>query len=1114
MTMTGDRRKPTKRLQALLAGASAIAILLAASAGTASAQDGTWETTPGSGDYNTGTNWDTGTVPGSGDTASFGVSNTTALTFSATDTVVGGLTFEAGASAYTFTVPRFRSLEFDGDGVEVIGGSAAIILSGGLGGDSDPNAVTFLNSSTAGTATITVNPLSSVYFRNDSSAAGATISNGSSVQFLDDSTAGTSTILNQGGVLAFLNSSTAAGSNITSTSSVTFSGNSTAGGATIAIDGGITNFLGASTAGSATIANASNVNFLQGANAGSAVITNNSLMQFRDDSSAENSDVTNDGTLYFQEQATAGDATITNNERVEFYTTSTAGSAAITNNVGGDIYFHDGSNAGDATFTNHGRIGFLNSSSAGDAKIDNFGGRVNFAGSSTAGNATINNLGTEQVNFQDTANAGSAIISNNGEMWFFDNSSAATATITNDGRMVFEHTTTAGDATITNNDTLRFFSTSTAGNATLINSLGGEIDFSATTGPASDGQISAGSIAGAGAFYLGARTLTVGGNGLSTEVSGVISECGASGTDCLTPGVGGSLVKVGAGTLTLSGINTYTGSTTVNAGTLDVAGSLISAVTVNSGGTLSGIGTIGGLTLNSGGVLSPGNSIGTLNVAGDATFNAGSVYIVELEAPDQADLLSVTGAATINGGEVQVTKLSAEASYLDGQTYRIIEAGTVVNNGGFTFANPFLFLSSELEYGATYVDIVLTAGAPGQDFTSVANTFNQFQAATGLNDLEQSGDALAVYNELLLMTDADEARRAFDLSSGEIHASGQHVIDQTFGLFSRMLRGQASAGLGGVAGGQVLTAPLAYGPSLSAGPGVLAIDDATTSVYANSRVAQAWLAPLGGRGTIDADGNAAALNWWAAGLAGGYEGPIEVASGQAYAGFGLGYIRSHGSVDARLSTFDADGFHIGAYGGWSDGPWSLAGSLAYAANRISTERRIVFGGIDQTATADYWNHTIGFSGEALYGFDMGGGTTLSPLATLDAGWSGHGGFTETGAGALSLTGASESWTRLDTGLGIALSHIILTESGKVTLDGRAVWEHAFADVVPNQSLAFAGSPTGFTVNGPDAGRDRFRLGAGVSFEATEDLTIRASYSGLFSGSQQNHSASLGLNVKF
>ncbi|MCO5156373.1 MAG: autotransporter domain-containing protein [Aquamicrobium sp.] len=570
---------------------------------------------------------------------------------------------------------------------------------------------------------------------------------------------------------------------------------------------------------------------------------------------------------------------------------------------------------------------------------------------------------------------------------------------------------------------------------------------------------------------------------------------------------------------TLTGVSSgLAGQVAVTGGNLRLASgaSLGSALlTVGADGTLSGLGTIAGhVSIN--GTVSPGNSIGTLTVVGNATFNAGSIFIVEIEAPDQADLLSVTGTATIDGGTVQVGKLSDEASYQGGQSYRIIEAGTVVRNGGFTFANPFLFLSSELDYGATYVDIVLTAGGAGQDFTSVALTDNQRQAATALNGFEQSGDALAVYNALLLMTDADEARRAFDLASGEIHASGQHVVDQSTGLFSRTLLGQASVGGfgGGMAGGQVFTAPLGYGPSASAAPGIAAIDDATTSAYASGRVAQAWLAPLGGRGTVDVDGNAAKLDWWSLGVAGGYEGAVDVASGSAFVGFGLGYIRSHGSVDALLSSLDADGLHIGAYGGWSDGPWSLAGSLAYAASRVSTERHIVFGGIDRTAKASYWNHTVGFSGEAAYGFDIGGGTTVSPLATLDAGWSGNSGFTETGAGALNLTAGSQSRTRLDTGLGVALSHTFLTESGKVTLEGRALWEHAFSDERPSQNHAFAGSLTAFTVNGPDAGRDRFRVGAGLSFDAADNVSVRARYDGAFSGKQQNHTASVELNVKF
>ena len=77
--------------------------------------------------------------------------------------------------------------------------------------------------------------------------------------------------------------------------------------------------------------------------------------------------------------------------------------------------------------------------------------------------------------------------------------------------------------------------------------------------------------AGAGNYYLGAREVTVGGDNLSTTVSGVISDCGPTGTECNQAGAtGGALVKIGTGTLTLTGANTYTGGTTISAGTLQL----------------------------------------------------------------------------------------------------------------------------------------------------------------------------------------------------------------------------------------------------------------------------------------------------------------------------------------------------------------------------------------------------------------------------------------------------------------------------------------------------------------------------------------------------------------
>ena len=574
-------------------------------------------------------------------------------------------------------------------------------------------------------------------------------------------------------------------------------------------------------------------------------------------------------------------------------------------------------------------------------------------------------------------------------------------------------------------------------------------------------------------------------------------------------------VTMAGGHQTLGGNNSYYGLTTVNGGTLTINGSiaLSSMTTVNSGGTLGGIGTVGNTTIAAGGTLAPGNYIGTLTVQGNAAFAAGSTFAVEVAAPNQADRVAVTGTATINGGAVQVSKLSPETSYQSGQTYRILDAGTLVRNADFTLTNPFLFLSSGLVYGANSVDLLLSARAAGQGFSTVATTDNQSQAATALNGLQQTGDALAVYNELLVLTDANEACRAYELSSGESHATGQYVLDQTFDLFSNAMGHRQSRGTSGSSGREGGTAPLGYAAATPSGPGIVAIEDAMASPQ-DAHPASAWLTPLGGRGMVGGSANAGKLEWWAAGLAGGLEQQINLGNDSAYMGVGLGYIRSGGRVDARLSSMSADAFNVGTYGGWTQGPWSLAGALAYSANSISTERQIVFGGINRTARAGYWAHAIGFSGEAAYGVDLTEDTTVSPLFTLDAGWSGHAGFTETGAGALNLTAAGENALHLDGGLGLAVSHVMRTETGEVTVDGRLLWQHALVNTSPSQALAFAGSPTAFTVSAPDAGRDRLQLGLGLTLEPVENTTIRAGYSGLFSGNQHSHSANLDLAVRF
>ncbi len=119
----------------------------------------------------------------------------------------------------------------------------------------------------------------------------------------------------------------------------------------------------------------------------------------------------------------------------------------------------------------------------------------------------------------------------------------------------------------------------------------------------------------------------------------------------------GDLIKTGAGTLTLTGTNTYSGATEVKAGLLNLDSiNRNSRAIIDAGGTLGGNGTGQGLWAKAGGIVAPGHSIGTLNF-GDTgiQLDAGSIYHAELGLNGAADLLATTGAASIDAAKLLAT---------------------------------------------------------------------------------------------------------------------------------------------------------------------------------------------------------------------------------------------------------------------------------------------------------------------------------------------------------------------------------------------------------------------------------------------------------------------------
>ena len=117
-----------------------------------------------------------------------------------------------------------------------------------------------------------------------------------------------------------------------------------------------------------------------------------------------------------------------------------------------------------------------------------------------------------------------------------------------------------------------------------------------------------------------------------------------------TGGIGGtnSLIKLGAGTLTLSTVNTYTGSTTLSNGTLSVA-------SIANGGVNSGLGSSANAAANlvfAGGTLSYS---GTTNTSSDRNFTINNATIGIVNVANAAAKLTLTGTTPTTNGTLRVT---------------------------------------------------------------------------------------------------------------------------------------------------------------------------------------------------------------------------------------------------------------------------------------------------------------------------------------------------------------------------------------------------------------------------------------------------------------------------
>ena len=586
-------------------------------------------------------------------------------------------------------------------------------------------------------------------------------------------------------------------------------------------------------------------------------------------------------------------------------------------------------------------------------------------------------------------------------------------------------------------------------------------------------------------------------------------------------GFGGNLVKNTGGTLILSGNNLINGTTTINAGTLQVDGFLGSKNTfVNLLGTLSGNGTLAGNVFNSG-LVSPGHSPGNLTVKGNYTQTAAGTLLIEVAGKNagQFDVLAVGGKATL-AGTVRILN-TGNVHIKRGQTLSFLTAtGGVVGKFGAETVADFggnTLLKSQVVYTPNAVQITTKLGSFANGIGGL--TENQNAVAKQLDSAEKANQSKVLLDFLStepigsLRHDLDKLAPEELVSVFNIGVSLANV--QSANLERRM--GDIQAGSAGFS---------ASGYSMG-GSGPTYSGDANYNSGATS-----YRGPSGPGGKeMRAPGEPIPVGVFITGV-GEFTNIGNTANAQGYdlttGGFTLG-------VDFKLTPHFAIGINAGyartgadltgngrvtvdgAKGGiyatyFTDSGFYVDGAVGGGYNSYETRRGALNGTARGSTSGGEFNALLatGYTWKS-------GDLSVGPVANVQYTNVSLNSFRESGSLA-PLKIASHSGESLRTSLGFKASYDIHPLASGVVIrpEIRAAWQHEFGDSSFALDSRFAnGGGNTFTVRGPEIGDDSLLVGAGVAVLWNERTSTYVYYDGeLGRTNYSSHNVSGGVRMSF